>query len=52
MSGCGRAWNGEHVVDGASLRCGEKLYWKLNALKPQERTLEVNLCPQCKEKEQ
>lgn len=49
---CGRAWDGEHKVEGAPLRCGDKLYWKTDASRPQDRTLEVNLCPQCKTKEE
>lgn len=49
-NGCGKAYNGEHKVEGAPLRCGVRLYWA-TAKDKRERTLEVLLCEQCKAKE-
>jgi hypothetical protein len=51
MAGCGREFNGTHKVEGAALRCGQNLYWKTSLTRPQERTLETNICPACTEKE-
>ena len=50
MAGCGKDWNGSHVVTGTPLRCGQSLYWKVPG-KDKERKLEVNLCDECKLKE-
>lgn len=48
-TGCGKEYNGEHKVEGAPLRCGQNLYWKTkDAARPQDRTLEIHLCPACK----
>lgn len=49
MAGCGKAWNGNHVVEGAALRCGTNLYHKAPSAK--ESTLEVVLCDDCQIKE-
>ena len=50
MNGCGKEYNGDYKVEGAPLRCGQNLYWKTDAARPQDRTLEVHLCPACREK--
>ena len=49
-NGCGKAYNGEHKVECAPLRCGCHLYFA-TAKDKRERTLEVLLCPECKAKE-
>jgi hypothetical protein len=51
MSGCGRDFNGDHKVEGTPIRCGMNLYWKKGSGKDNARDLEVNLCPECEEKE-
>jgi hypothetical protein len=52
MAGCGREFNGNHKVEGASLRCGANLYWRLPNSKITDKTREheLLLCPLCKEK--
>jgi len=47
--GCNKPYNGEHKVEGSPLRCGTKLYWA-TAKDNRERTLEIVLCEECKEK--
>ena len=47
MTGCGKEHNGNHKVEGTSLRCGQSLYWKVPD-KDKERTKEVILCDDCK----
>jgi hypothetical protein len=47
---CGAVTNGGHKVEGASLHCGTRLYWKTDSTHPQDRTLEVILCSECKSK--
>jgi hypothetical protein len=51
MAGCGRPWNGNHVVTGVPLRCGQNLYWKVPG-KDKERTQEAILCDECTKKEE
>lgn len=51
MAGCGKAWNGNHVVEGAPLRCGNKLYHRVPGGKEKDLTTEVVLCDQCQPKE-
>lgn len=51
MTGCGKPYNGDHQVNGEPLRCGVSLYWKVPGGNERARTEEVNLCPECKEKE-
>jgi len=50
MTGCNREYNGEHKVEGSSLRCGNKLLWK-TADNNRERTLEIILCEDCKQQD-
>lgn len=52
MAGCGREFNGKHEVEGASLRCGTHLYWRVEGAKTTDknRTQEVILCPLCEGK--
>jgi hypothetical protein len=45
---CGKPTNGGHVVEGASLHCGARLYWKTNPSRPQDKELETVLCDECK----
>lgn len=48
---CGAPTNGGHQVEGKSLHCGMKLYWKTpNAQRPQDKTQEIVLCDTCKSK--
>ncbi len=48
---CGAPTNGGHQVEGAVLTCGTRLYWKTkDSARPQDRTLEVVLCSECKAK--
>jgi hypothetical protein len=51
MAGCGKPWNGSHKVEGVSLRCGTRLYWKLKDAKPTDKKRETEnlLCPLCEE---
>lgn len=51
MSGCGKEYNGAYKVEGAPLRCGVSLYWKVPG-KERERTQEIHLCENCKLKEE
>jgi hypothetical protein len=48
MVGCGKQDNNGKVVTGAPLTCGTRLYWKTDSTRPQDRTLEVILCDECK----
>jgi hypothetical protein len=48
MNGCNKPYNGEHKVEGSSLRCGNKLLWK-TADNNRERILEIILCEDCKQ---
>jgi hypothetical protein len=50
MNGCNKPYNGEHKVEGSSLRCGNKLLWK-TADNNRERTLEIILCEDCKQQD-
>lgn len=51
MAGCGKPYNGNHTVTGASLRCGQCLYWKVPGENDKTRTQELILCDECREKE-
>jgi hypothetical protein len=50
MNGCNKPYNGEHKVEGSSLRCGNKLLWK-TADNNRERILEIILCEDCKQQD-
>lgn len=46
--GCGKPYNGAHKVEGAPLRCGNILYWKVPGANDKARSAEVVLCDKCK----
>jgi hypothetical protein len=47
---CGKPTNGGYVVEGAPLKCGTRLYWKVKGERNVSE-MEIVLCDDCKKGE-